>query len=54
MRAHIKNDATDKEMWLFLLHAKQDNKATPRNVSDQMCLGVMIKAIFKEEKGCSI
>ena len=43
MKVQIKNNATDKEIWLFLLHAKQDDKATPKKVLDRMFLRIMIR-----------
>ena len=37
------NNATDKQIWLFPWHAKQDNKAiTKKEISSKMSLRVII------------
>lgn len=48
MTVHYKNNATDKEIWLFLRHAKQDHKFNPKKVLDKIFVNTMIRTIFKE------
>lgn len=48
MRVHYKNKITVKEIWLFLWHAKQDNKVNPPK-SLKISINIMINIIFKEE-----
>lgn len=44
MRVENTNNATDKQIWLFPWHAKQDNKAiTKKDISSKMPLRVIIQ-----------
>lgn len=48
MRVYNKNNITDKEIRLLLWHAKQDDKAIPKHILDNLSLRIMIKPSFRE------
>lgn len=48
MRVYNKNNITDKEIWLLLWHTKQNDKAIPKQILDNLSLRMMIKPSFRE------
>ena len=53
MSIHNKNDATDKQIWSYMWHEKQDNKGIPKHFG-KMSIRTMIKPVFKEVSECHI